>query len=283
MSVKSYAGSKVFITGGTSGIGRAMALSLAQQGANVVVAGRRGARGDEVANEMRAQAKDAATQHLSYAPLDVGDAEQASRVVAAAAESLGGLDVVITCAGVVYPGTFAEGSAAELEEEMRTNFYGTVHVVRAALPLLRSTEHTGLGAHICSVNSLAGVFGVFGYSGYCASKFAVVGFMEVLRQELLSDKIKITVVLPGDTATPMLEAENKRKPAETSAITGNAKVVSPEHVAKLALDGVAAGDFHVTIDFDGALAYTMATRFPGIMRKFADYSLGKLQRRRATS
>jgi 3-dehydrosphinganine reductase len=148
-------------------------------------------------------------------------------------------------------------------------------VTRALLPYLLAQR----SGWIANVASAAGFIGIYGYTAYSASKFAVAGFSECLRQELRPHGIGVTVVFPADTDTPQLEEENRIKPDETRAIAGTVRPGTPEAVARALLAGVAAGRFRVVPGFMNRVTW-VATRFvPGFVRWLTDGDVVRAQRR----
>jgi 3-dehydrosphinganine reductase len=117
----------------------------------------------------------------------------------------------VTSAGIAVPHYFEDTPLAVHERSMAVNYFGTLHVVRAALPVMRQRRR----GRILMVSSSAGLMGLFGYCSYNPSKFALRGLAEALRAELRADGVGVSVAYPPDTETPMLEEENKTKPEET--------------------------------------------------------------------
>ena len=117
---------------------------------------------------------------------------------------------------------------------MDVNYFGTVNVVRAVVPAMIERRH----GSVVGVSSAAGLVGVFGYTAYAPTKFAVRGFLESLRGELLPYGIHVGCSFPPDTDTPQLADENRFKPTETKAISGTIKPLSAEHVAESIVDGI---------------------------------------------
>ena len=190
-NLKIMRGKVVLITGGTSGIGRACALEFGRAGARVVITGRDETKLAAAAAELAA----AGIEHRAV-QADVGEAAAATRAVADTVAAFGRLDVLINNAGLSMRAKFAEVEVKVLEQLMQTNFFGTVYTTKAALPHLLQSKGTIVG-----ISSIAGFRGLPGRTGYSASKFAMNGFLEALRTELLPQGVNVLTAAPGFTAS----------------------------------------------------------------------------------
>lgn len=147
--------------------------------------------------------------------------------------------MLVASAGIVVPGIFDALPLEAFRRTMDVNYFGTLHLVRAALPTMRQ-EGSG---RIVMIASGAALLGVYGYTSYAPSKFAVRGLAETLRSELAPDGIGVSIVYPPDTDTPQLQEELRLRPDITSRIAGNAKALSADAVADAILRGVARQRF----------------------------------------
>ncbi len=268
-----FNGQKVFITGGSSGIGLAAARQLIEAGAHVSIAARGEKRLDEALETLRANAHSG--QKLHRIALDIGDRDQVTKAVPEVIDALGGLDIVMNNAGIAHPAVLNETPDDIFESMMRVNYFGTVNVTRAFLPHLRAQNR----GHIINVSSILGFMGIYGYTAYAASKHAVVGFSDCLRQELLGTAIGLTVVFPPDTDTPQLHAENLIKPPETKAIAGTVDMMSADDVAECMLKAVERGQYQVVPGAMGKLTHFAYRYTPWLVRAIADSSLKKYRRK----
>jgi 3-dehydrosphinganine reductase len=235
-----YSNQHAIITGGSSGIGKALAKLLARQGANITLIARDRQKLVQAQQEIQTVVVNQ-TQQINIAIADVADRTAITAVLEQAIATLGAPNLLITSAGIVHPGYFSEIPLEIFEQIMAVNYFGSLYSVKAALPAMIE----GQQGHIVLLSSGAGLMGIYGYSAYCPSKFALRGLAESLRGELKPQGIKLSVVYPPDTDTPQLAAENKIKPLETKQITGSAKVLSPETVAQEILRGVAQNKFAI--------------------------------------
>lgn len=235
-----FEGANVIITGGSSGIGRATAKLLAASGANVFVIARDQAKLDRVLGEIEAE-RIRPEQRFAAFPADVSRFEEVQTAIAAIVEANGTPHGLINSAGMSYPGYFEEIPLGTFRQLMDVNYFGTLHAIRAVLP---SLQRNGRG-FIVNISSGAGIVSFFGYSAYSASKFAVRGLSDALRDELKPQGISVSVVFPPDTDTPQFHFEQDLLPSETKAISGTVKPMSPEQVASDILRGVRKGKYMI--------------------------------------
>jgi 3-dehydrosphinganine reductase len=244
------------VTGGSSGIGLELAKQLAVAGYNLTLVARDADRLREAAADFeRHFARPGQRVYVHVA--DVGIAAQAEEAVAAASSELGVPDLVVTSAGIAIPGYFEDVPLEVHERHMQVNYFGSLYVVRAALPAMRARRH----GRIVFISSGAGLMGLFGYAPYAPGKFALRGLAEGLRAELKADGVGVSIVYPPDTDTPMLAEENKTKPLETKLMTGVVKTWSAPAVASCIMRGIKRGKFAIT---PGAAIWGM-NRMPGIV------------------
>lgn len=239
------------ITGGSSGIGLAVAQQLAARGTQVAIIARTPAQLDRARALIEAQRR-SPTQSVIAIAADVSDRTQAEQAVRSAIAQLGSLDLLVTCAGVARPGHFQDLPLEVFEQTMAINYFGTLYCLRAALPALEQQR-----GQIALVSSGAGLIGVYGYTAYSASKFALRGLAESLRGELKPKGIQVSILYPPDTDTPQLAAENKTKPAATKEITATAKTWSADGVAEVLLNGLQAGRFAITPGIEMGVLYRL--------------------------
>jgi 3-dehydrosphinganine reductase len=262
-----WEGQRVFVTGGTSGIGLALATELVGRGAHVWICAPEAAAVEETVAGLRAGAR--VDQRVGGVALDVSDRAAVEVVRDVVLEGLGGLDVVVNNAGIATVAVAEETSPEDYERMMAVNYFGTVWVTRTFLPHLVAQRH---GA-ICCVSSSLGEIGVYGYTAYGASKFAVVGYCACLRQDLLRHGVSVHVALPPDVDTPQLRANLPKKPPETRALAETARLFTAGEVARAILDGVAAGRFRIVIGRANRFILGVNGAAPGLVRRYVDRQL----------
>lgn len=228
------------ITGGSSGIGKATAKLVVQQGANISLIARDRQKLESARQEI-AQAIVSPEQKILIFTADVAQRSEIETAVDSAIASLGTPDLLITSAGIARPGYFLEIPTTVFEQSMAVNYFGSLYAVRAALPAMEKAR----SGHIVLISSGAAIVGIYGYTAYSPTKFALRGLAESLRGELKPKNIGVTIVYPPDTDTPQLAAENKTKPLETKKITATAKTWTAEAVAKEIIAGVKKGRFAI--------------------------------------
>jgi NAD(P)-dependent dehydrogenase (short-subunit alcohol dehydrogenase family) len=193
------------VTGAASGIGRAVAISLARRGCHLALADVNELGLAETAN-MTASNRVRVTRHT----LDVADHAAVAAFPQTVTSGHPGVDVLVNNAGVALGGYFKDLSEDNFEWLFNINFWGVVRMTRAFLPLLQAADD----ARLVNVSSLYGIIAPPGQTAYSASKFAVRGFSEALRRALKGSKIGVTVVHPGGVATSI--ASNARPPAKAT-------------------------------------------------------------------
>ena len=264
-------GAHVLITGGSSGIGLATAHLAVERGARVSLIARRADVLDEAAAALRA-----AGGKVSVAATDVADAAQVDLAIATLTGAHGPVDIAICSAGQARPGYFEELDPDLFRQMMDVNYFGTVNVVRAVVPAMIERR----GGSIVGVSSAAGLVGVFGYTAYAPTKFAVRGFLESLRGELLPHGIHVGCSFPPDTDTPQLADENRYKPRETKAISGTIKPLSAERVAKSIVVGIEKERFAIVPDVSTRGLAKLAGLAPGLVAKVMDRAVRKSRAKR---
>jgi NAD(P)-dependent dehydrogenase (short-subunit alcohol dehydrogenase family) len=180
------------VTGAGSGIGRAIALSLASRGCHLALADI-----DETGLAQTRELAETAGVRVSRHRLDVANREAVAALPAEVRETHARVDLLVNNAGVALGGYFDQVSEADFDWLMDINFHGVVRMTRAFLPLLQTSDD----ARIVNISSVFGLISPPGQCAYSASKFAVRGFSNALRHELAGSRVGVTVVHPGGVAT----------------------------------------------------------------------------------
>jgi len=237
------------VTGGGSGIGRAIATELARRGSHVVVADLDGTRAKQVAEELGDRG--------SAAEVDVVDADAVRALVDDTADRHGRLDVMVNNAGVAIGGLLEELDERHWTKALDVNLRGVVNGVSAAYPVM-STQRSG---HILNTASLAGLIPAPAMLPYTTTKHAVVGLSTALRAEAASRGVRVSVLCPGFVDTPLLD-EVYAAPASLgggSSVRSRVRLLqprflTPEVVASRAVDGLARNTAVIPV---GWLAHTL--------------------------
>jgi NAD(P)-dependent dehydrogenase (short-subunit alcohol dehydrogenase family) len=180
-----------FITGAARGMGVDIATAALDAGHAVVATARDAQKVTEVLGEH---------ENLLAVSLDITDPDAAEAAVKAAVDRFGRIDVLVNNAGNFYAGFFEEISPQQFRQQMETNFFGPLNVTRAVLPVMRSQR----SGHVITFSSTAGLVGQEFVAAYCASKFALEGWMESIRFDLAPYGIDTTIVEPGFFRTELL-------------------------------------------------------------------------------
>lgn len=184
------------VTGATSGIGRATAIALAEDGCWVLATGRDEQRGDEVQQRIRERGNG------TFFRQDLSEETAPERIVERAASETGRLDVVVNNAGIHFLATIEETDAGRLDELMGVNLRAAILVSRAAIPVMRSSG----GGVIVNVSSEAGVVAVPNQLAYNVSKAAMLMLTKSIAVDHADDGIRAVSICPGTTRTPLVEA-----------------------------------------------------------------------------
>jgi 3-dehydrosphinganine reductase len=251
-----YRNKWVFIIGASSGIGLALAELLLSKGAKVLLIAR---------NELKLRAavdhlKGATEDCCKFRAVDAADKESLSIVLTPLFEQGIQPYCLLNCAGRALPDYFENISHQQLEESFRINVLTAWNSIQLCLPYMKQT-----GGYILNTSSVSGLVGVFGYTDYSITKFGLIGFSEALRSELERYQIKVSVLCPPDTATPGFEEENIRKPAETHAISANAKLMKATDVAAECLKGMEKNHFIILPNTESKLTFWLKRFFPKLL------------------
>ncbi len=186
----------VIITGASSGIGKALAFEFGRKGAVIVITGRNQSKLKEAAAEL-----EAANIHQHAIVCDSSSEEQTRKMIQETVDQFGRIDLLINNAGISMRSMFETVDLLVLKQVMDINFWGTVYATHAALPYLKRSK-----GGIIGISSIAGYRGLPVRTGYSASKFAMNGFLEALRTELIGTGVHVLTACPGFTASNIRNA-----------------------------------------------------------------------------
>src|SRR6476469_8710967 len=257
-------GSAAAVTGGASGIGRALARDLAARGCDLALADRDEAGLASVVAELAKSGRKVTTHRV-----DVSDPAQIDAFAAAAIAAHPTLNILINNAGVALLGQFNEIDQAQFEWLMNINFWGVVHGTRAFLPQLSGRE----AAHIVNISSIFGIIAPPGQTAYCAAKFAVRGFSEALRHELALNKspVKLSVVHPGGIKTNIVRnmrtgvagTDNARRAEAIERLDNDVAKTTAQDAAKTIITGIESNAPRILIGGDARMLDRLQRILPG--------------------
>lgn len=269
-----FRGKSVLITGGSSGIGFAIANALVEMDAVVILLARdyeklKAAKASILEKYPKARVK--------LVSADVTDAQTLIELHEKYVRNHDTPDILINCAGVARPGYVEEIPLDVYKWTMDIDYHGTVNTIKVLLP---GMIERGSG-HIVNFSSMAGVVGLFGYTAYSGAKFAIKGFTDALRSELKPKGIKVSIVYPPDTDTPQLTWEDQYKPFETREVAGSDKPLPPTLVADETLRAIAKGRYKVVPGFEAKLIYFVATRLGNWFNPIVDFLISQASKKKA--
>jgi short-subunit dehydrogenase len=246
----------IIITGGSSGIGKALAERFGHEGSKLVITGRKQDQLEEVAGNLRSKGV-----HVLAVVADASIETDCARVVDATIETYGRIDVLINNAGISMHALFEDLQLDVFRKVMEVNFYGMIYTTKYALPYIIRSKGSVVG-----ISSVNGRRATPERSAYSASKFAMIGFLESLRSEMLDRGVHVLTACPGFTAS------NIRK----SALLGNGRVqgYSPADEGHMMAAGEVADHIYnavvrrkrdLLLTLQGKLAVWLNVLFPGWM------------------
>ena len=268
--LNNFAEQHALITGGSSGIGKALAKLLAQQGAHISIIARDRSKLEIARQEISALRIDSQQKILAIAA-DVAEQEALELAIKQAIAEIGRVHILVTAAGIALPGYFQELSLATFQQTMAVNYFGTLYAIKTVVPAMMAAKQ----GHIVLISSGAGLIGLYGYTAYSSSKFALRGLAESLRGELKPYQIKVAIVYPPDTDTPQLAAENKTKPPETKLMTETAQLWTAEGVAQEIMGGMMGGKFAIAPGWEMTLLNKLHSMISGLLNWYFDKIVSK--------
>lgn len=242
------------ITGGTSGIGKAIAIDLLRSGAKVAVCGRK-------QDALQALSDELNTNALFTYVADVSKEDDCKAFITQTIAHFGKIDILINNAGISMRALFNGVNLSVLKQLMDINFWGTVYCTNYALPSILENKGTVVG-----VSSIAGYRGLPGRTGYSASKFAMQGFLESLRTELLHTGVNVMWVCPGFTASNIRNtALNEKGNVQGETPLDEGKLMTAEAVASAINKSIAKRKRTLVLTGQGKLTVLLSKLLPGFL------------------
>lgn len=246
----------VLVTGGTDGIGKALVEQLLQDGAQVATCG----RNHDKLYQLQSSYPSAP---LHTVLTDVSNEAECKHLVQSTIDMFGGIDVLINNAGISMRAELKEAETEVFRQLMNINFFGSLYCTRFALDSILERKGTIVG-----VSSIAGYRGLPGRSGYSASKYALQGWLEALRTELLHTGVNVMWVCPGYTTSNIRNAAltKEGKPQGSSPLQED-NLMSPEEVAQKILHAIEKRKRTVVMTFTGKQTVFINKFFPALADK----------------
>ncbi|MCB0804749.1 MAG: SDR family oxidoreductase [Bacteroidales bacterium] len=256
----------VVITGASSGIGKSLAEKFAEKGSKIVIAARRTEELENLKNDLENQGVE-----VLAVKTDVSKEPDCENLVAEAVKRFNRIDILINNAGISMRALFEDVHLDVIRRLMDVNFWGTVYCTKYALPHVLQTKGSIVG-----VSSIAGYKGLPGRTGYSASKFAMHGFLEVLRIENMKKGLHVLIACPGFTASNIrkssLVADGSQQGESPRA---EAKMMSSDEVATRILLAIHKKKHRLVLTTNGILTVTLNKFFPRLMDRMVYNHMAK--------
>lgn len=243
----------VVITGGSQGIGKALIDALIPLGAKVATCG----RNQDKLYDLQVQY----SNHMLHTMVaDVSQYDECENFINSTIDTFGGIDILINNAGVSMRALLKDANVDVIKRVMDTNFFGTVYCTKLALNSIIERKGTIVG-----VSSIAGFRGLPGRSGYSASKFAMNGWLEALRTELLDSGVNVMWVCPGFTKSNIRNAAlNSKGQTQGESPLKESELMSSEKCAKYILNAISKRKRTIVLTFQGMQTVFMNKFFPAL-------------------
>ncbi len=256
----------VIITGASSGIGRALALEISSLGAKVILSARNHKKLEELEAELKSLKRE-----VLIVKTDVAVEDECKDLIDKTVEKYQNIDVLINNAGISMRALFESVDLDVIRKVMNTNFWGTVYCTKFALPYLLKSKGSLVG-----VSSIAGFKGLPGRTGYSASKFAMQGFLEVVRTENLKKRLHVLTACPGFTTSNIRNAAlNEKGTEQGESPREEAKMMSAEEVATLIAKAIIKRKRTLILTGQGKMTVLLNKFFPAFMDKMVYNHMAK--------
>lgn len=258
-----FEGKYVVITGGSSGLGLALAKKLAAKGAIITIV----ARSKEKLQTAKAEIARAGGRVHVFSS-DVSKIESITEAFQKINNEVGPPDILINSAGILREGYFDKLPVETFREVIETNYFGVLYSIKAALPYIIKQR-----GRIVNISSVAGLLGVFGYTTYCSSKFALVGLSESLRYEMKPLGVGVHLVCPSEFVSPMTLDLNDTRSPENKVHTLTIPEYDVDTIVKDTIRGIEKGKFLIIPGLLCRLTVLGARHFPAITRFVSDFRI----------
>ena len=251
-----FTGQVIAITGGSEGIGKALTEEFLRRGAKVATCGRNNAKLESLVNHC-------GNTSLFTVVADVSKQDDCKKFIELTIQKFGGIDILINNAGISMRALFKDTDLTTLKNVMDINFWGSVYCTKYAVDSIMERKGS-----IVSVSSVAGFRGMPGRSGYSASKFALNGWMEALRTELLESGVNVLWVCPGFTTSNIRNvALNQSAQPQGESPMDESKLMSAEECATHIIKAIEKRKRTLVLTFKGKQAVFMNKFFPSLADK----------------
>ncbi|MFP4619808.1 MAG: SDR family oxidoreductase [Bacteroidales bacterium] len=259
-------GKVIIITGASSGIGKACAYLFSDKGAKVVIAARNEKKLREIEKDLKTK-----NREVVAVKTDVSVKADCKRLVEKTVSAFGKIDVLVNNAGLSMRGLFEDISLEVIEKLMNVNFWGTVYCTNFALPHLLKSQGSVIG-----ISSIAGFQGLPGRTGYSSSKFAMHGFLETLRVEMLRKGVHVMIAAPGFTSSGVRKsALGPEGNAQGESPRDESKMMSPEQVAEKVARGIIKRKRLIVMTSKGKLTVLLKKFAPNLLDKLTYKTMAK--------
>lgn len=268
-----FDGKIAILTGASKGMGKATAKEIVQLGGSVCIVARTVETLQKAVKEIEAL-KVNDEQFVEMISCDTTNMEQLNPLLTEFVEKYRVPDYLFNFVGFARPQYVEKIPLEDFKEHIEINYYGQLIPILIMLPFFMKAKK----GYITNVSSVGGFLGFIGYANYSPAKFAIVGLTETLRHELKPYNINFSVVYPPDTDTDALIEENKTKPEECAIISERGRLISPEMVAEVLIEGVLKNKFEIPVK-KAKLYWRIYRHFPKLLRWIGDRDLKKARKK----
>lgn len=268
-----FKGKWAIISGGSKGIGKAIAKLFVRLGGNVCVVARTLEILNSAAEEINSLRVDD-NQIIEVISCDMSNMEQVNGAFTKHIKEHGVPDYLFNIVGISYPNYTDKLTLEDYKLHMNTNFYGQLNAILTVLPYYMEQKE----GYFVNMSSIAGYIGLMGYAAYTPTKFAIVGLSEVLRNEYKQYNIKVSIVYPPDTDTFGLHEEAKTRPEELNIIAERGGLMQPDEMAEIIVKGVLKEKFYIHAG-KSKIYWRLMRFFPKLVHSFTDSDVKKARKK----